>query len=761
MLNVTDGFKEAIIGVSRRMLAKAVVEIIDPDITYSESTGSGAAPWSKPRQLHDKTLALAPRYGTLEPGRWPLDGTVVLLPDDPATATGQTAHAGDVLCDESGVFSTEVYAEQPFSNVSILQACSVYFSTDPIDGIPVDFRVSVMSGDTAVYTKEFTGNTATSVSLTDFTVYDPTSIRVYVTRWSTGRRRIRIVDIIPGLFEEWDLSSIVSLDIQMRGNFADLALPYGTANLRIKNTDRRFEPFTRSGIFRSIEERQSIPISMGPVMPDGSVEFAPVGVFYQRSGGWDTGKNDMYIDWSLVDICGLLADRDFQIPATLPTTLAGWFRCFAEQLGSNFSDMWHVDPDYADLPVTVNDRAHLQNRKCGALIRFACMATGTWPRADQATGKLTAEPLWSQGSKITLAQMYDYPTKKANDQLATLTFKLYDGTESGTLTVISGNSTSSSKNLSIDNPFIHTEAAAQTAARQILSQYGGIKIEAESRGNPASEIGDVDTIWINQSEAKTGRRMEQSFRITNGVLKHNRNVWLQADGSFLFEERRVLTGEGSFHVPAGVTQLRLLIVGGGQGGMRGEDGKYNAESAAGTPGHGGYIWSGVVNVNPDTDYAFSCGKGGKASTAFGTPGAEGGHTTFGVHTSANGAVYAPSYTDLASGSAYGRPGVAKPVGGTGDGGAGGEAGSPGVSYRESVYWTQADVDAGKHPGYTTGPDGGNRPTSNPNETSTTTSIVGKQKGWQTVRVKEPTPGKPGADGADGCVVIYWDKEAEA
>ena len=766
MLSVSDGFNAAVIGVSRKMLAKAVVEIVDPDITYGESSGSGAAPWSKPAQLHDKTLALAPRYGTLEPGRWPLDGTVVLLPDDPATATGQTAHQGDVMCDESGVFSTEVYAEQPFSNVSILQACSVYFSTDPIDGIPVDFAVSVMNGDTAVYTKEYIGNTAFSVSLTDFTVYDPTSIRVYVTRWSIGRRRIRIVDIIPGLFEEWDLSSIVSLDIQMRGNFADLALPYGTCNLRIKNTDRRFEPFTRSGIFRSIEERQSIPISMGPVMPDGSVEFAPVGVFYQRSGGWDTGKNDMYIDWSLVDICGLLADRDFQIPATLPTTLSGWFQCFAEQLGRNFSDMWHVDPDYADLPVTVNKREHLQNRKCGALIRFACMATGTWPRADQATGKLTAEPLWSQGSKITLAQMYDYPTKKANDQLATLTFKLYDGTESGTLTVISGNSTSSSKNLSIDNPFIHTETAAQTAARQILSQYGGIKIEAESRGNPASEIGDVDTIWINASEAKTGRRMEQSFRITNGVLKHNRNVWLQADGSFLFEERRVLTGEGSFHIPAGVTQLRLLIVGGGQGGSRGQDGYFNTgtipgggvssgSGEQGINGHGGYVWSGVINVNPDTDYAYSCGVGGKLSDTYGEPGEEGTHTTFGAYSSEMGKVFAPSFTDLASGNAYGRPGVKNPVSGTGDGGAGGEGGDAGIGYWQAEYWTQGDVDAGKHPGASL--DG--KPVAS--GTPGSTSIVGQQKGWDFIVVKEPGPGKPGVDGADGCVVIYWDKEAEA
>lgn len=748
MLNVTDGFKEAIIGVSRKMLAKAVVSIIDPDITYGESSGSGAAPWSKPEQLHDKTLALAPRYGTLEPGRWPLDGTVVLLPDDPATATGQTAHAGDVLCGEDGTFSTEVYAEQPFANVSILQALSVYFSTDPIDGIPVDFRISVLSGEQEIFTQEYTGNTATSVTLTDFTVYDPTAIRVYVTKWSIGRRRIRIVDIIPGLFEEWDLSSIVSLDIQMRGNFADLALPYCTCTLRIKNTDRRFEPYIRSGIFRSIEERQSIPISMGPVLSDGSVEFAPVGVFFQRSGGWNVGKHDMHVDWNLVDICGLLADRDFAIPDTLPTTLGEWFQCFAEQLGENFTNMWHVDPDYIDLPVTVNDAAHLQNRKCGALIRFACMATGTWPRADQETGKLTAEPLWSQGSKITLAQMYEYPTKKANDQLATLTFKLYDGTESGTLAVISGNSTSSSKNLSIDNPFIHTAEAAQTAARQILSQYGGIKIEAVSRGNPAAEIGDVDTIWINQSEAKTGRMMERSLSIVNGVLKNNRNVWLQADGSFLFEVRTVLTGSGTFHIPAGVSEIRLVIVSGGQGGSRGEDGYVggsgnlpgsgvsSSEGEQGIDGHGGYIWSGVINVNPDTDYDYSCGQGGAKSDAYGVAGEEGGHTTFGVYSTENGQIYEPSFTDLASGSAYGRPGVKKPMDGTGDGGAGGQGGEAGIGYWKAKYkWYE-------------------------NENGEWVPDYNWQTGWDFIVVKQPGPGQPGVDGADGVVVIYWDKEAE-
>ena len=741
MINVSDGFHEAVIGVTRRMLAKAVVEIVDPDITYGSSNGSGAAPWSKPEQLHDKVLRLDRRYATLEPGRWLLDGSALLIPDDPATIAGQVGHVGDVISGEDGTFEGEVYAELPFSNVSILQACSIYFSEDPIDGIPVDFSVSIMSGTTAVYTREFTGNTATSVSLLDFTVYDPTAIRVYVTRWSLPQRRMRVVDIIPGLYEEWDLSSIVSLDVQMRGNFADLALPYGTANLRIKNTDRRFEPYTRSGIFKSIEERQSIPISVGPVQADGTVEYSPIGVFYQRSGGWTTGQNDMYIDWQLVDICGLLADRDFRVPATLPTTLAGWFQCFASQLGENFVNRWHVDPDYINLPLTINDAAHLQNRKCGAMIRYACMATGTWPRADQETGDLTAEPLWSQGSKVTLNQLYDYPVKRANDSLASLTFKLYDGTDKGSLVTFSGNSISSSKTLNVDNPFIHDAATAQTAARQILSQYGGIKLEATTRGDPATEIGDVDTIWINDSEAKTGRRMEQAFRIVNGVMKNNRSVWLQADGSFLYENSVILSGSGTWTPPNGVSELRVILGQGAQGSTAGQDGKileYDpryetkppSKANSGLPGLPGKIWHGLININPGVGINYSVGLGSPAGE-YGEIVPLGAETTFGVYSSANGRIFENGYTDIASGSSFGRGNVVKPKDGSSDGPVAGSGGTNRIRVYEGqqpVYDEAGNV-VGSKPKY---------------------SYIGKV-----------SKGKPGIDGADGFVVIYWDKEAEA
>ena len=79
MLSITDGYRAAVVGDVRRMLIKAVLEIVDPDITFGASNGSGAAAWSKPEQLHDKELSLNSRYATLEPGRWVLDGSFRLI----------------------------------------------------------------------------------------------------------------------------------------------------------------------------------------------------------------------------------------------------------------------------------------------------------------------------------------------------------------------------------------------------------------------------------------------------------------------------------------------------------------------------------------------------------------------------------------------------------------------------------------------------------------------------------------------------------
>ena len=78
------------------------------------------------------------------------------------------------------------------------------------------------------------------------------------------------------------------------------------------------------------------------------------------------------------------------------------------------------------------------------------------------------------------------------------------------------------------------------------------------------------------------------------------------------------------------------------------------------------------------------------------------------------------YSDVASGESYARTGEHHQAR-SGDGGAGGKGGAPGYGVYKHNIW----------------PGGG----------SVTFKVL-----------VEPEPGKPGATGAQGCAVIYWDKE---
>lgn len=714
MISSTTAYQAAIVGDTRRIYLQAVIDIIDPDITYGTVSSSGMANVCKSEQIHDKEMEIVP-YATLEANRWALNGQFKLFPLRGADHIG---FLGDTLSGGEGVFSPAVWVEEHFSNVSILQACSIYFPTADWDGVAADFTVEVMQGGTAYYTKTVAGNTASSIALDGFTVNNPDAIRVTVTKWSKGNRRIRIPEIIPGLYEKWTGNEIAVFSLKHQGDVSCMTLPYGTCTIKMDNLSRRFEPRSKNGVFQSIEERQGIPVSIGVRLSDDTVEYKPAGVFYQYSGGWKTGDNGLTMQWDLVDIVGLLADREFIPPSILPTTLSGWISALVAQMGENFAGMYAVDPNYASAEASVRAADDLVGMTCGDILRYVCMATGTWPRADAETGYLTAEPMWNQGSKITLDNLVDYPTMKANTDIAALFFTLNDGND--TQYVVSGNSTASNETKSIQNPFIKTQSQALTAARAILSTYGGNKLEIVGRGDPASEIGDVDTVWLNESTATTGRRIQQDLSLQDGVLRNCSSVLLQADGIFLYDGMEVITSSGVWTAPAGATQLRIILVGKGEDGGHGEPGTMGRQEsedgygysergeygADGSDGAGGKVWTATIDINPQQSFEVSF---------------DGFNTIFGPYSSANGNTYPQGYSDVASGESYARTGVASPKPGSGDGGAGGKGGAPGYGVYKHYTWA-----------------GGG---------STTFKVL-----------VEPEPGKPGAAGAQGCAVIYWDKE---
>ena len=706
MIKSSEAYRAAITGDTRRILLRAVIDLIDPDIVYGVGATSGQSVYSKPAQLHDKVFDAPRRYATLERDRWALDGTFGLFPDDPAETVGDVGYLGDALSGEGGVFAAAPWVELQFSGVSILQACSVYFSTDPLDGYPVDFTVEVKQGGTAYFSKSFTGNTAASVSLDGFTVNNPDAIRVTVSKWNRASRRFRAVEIVPGIYEEWDGDMLATFACKQQGDVSCLSLPYGTCTLAMDNLSRRFEPRKKAGLFQSINERQAIDVSIGVKLEDGTRDYKRVGMYYQYSGGWRTGDNSLTMQWDLVDIVGLLANREYIVPSVLPITLDGWIASLVSQLGPNFTQSYTVDAAYADLAVTATAKDDVTGKKCGDILRWACLATGTWPRADAESGKLAVEPLWSEGNKLDLDNLAGYPEMKANKDLAAILFTLSDKTE----IVVSGNDTAASETVRVENPFLHTQAQALAAARNILACYGGNRIELTGRGDPSSEIGDVDTVWLDESSATTARRIYQKFQFSDGVLQGCQSTLLQADGSFLFTERAVITQSGTWTAPAGKKKLFVILVGHGGNGTDGTDGTWDAAGVNGTDGLGGLVWAQTISINEQQSFAVTIGE----------------HTTFGAYSSANGQRFRYGYTDVRSGDSFARTGVAVPKSGTGDGGAAGRGGVKGN--RREVSRPVTDEE-------------GNISTE-----------------WVTVIDNYPGKGTAGVNGVAGCVVVYWEKE---
>lgn len=525
MISHSTEYESAVTGDVRRTYIRAILNLVSPNIIYGAVSGSAqAAEYSRPDQASDGAIDSGDTYGTLEWNRFPLDGSVKILPETAAEIVGQVGIVGAEICDREGIFTEAQIFMQEFTGVDVVQACSIYFSSEN-NGTAVDFTMEILQGDVVAYTQAYTGNRAGYVVATGFTIENPTAIRVSITRWSLPFRRVRITEMLPGLNETWNNDIFSAMNIAQQANFTNLALPYGTCTLEIDNSDKRFEPRNKNSFFRSIEARQGILVSIGVRLRDGSVEYMPIGKYYQFSGGWETSNNDLSIRWDLVDIIGMLTDRDFVVPATLPTTLEGWAAAVTAQLGVGFAKMYTVDADYAQMAVTAKSADAISGMKCGDIIRYMCMATGTYASADVYTGKLRIRTLPETGTAVTLDNLVSYPTTRGNDDIGALLFTLSNGSQ----VLFSGTEAASNESVSIENPFLHTIEAAQVAAAMILQFYGGNQVECTGRGDPSTELGDIDTIELGEGSTAIGRRIAQSFAYESGVLQNCQSLYLEVE----------------------------------------------------------------------------------------------------------------------------------------------------------------------------------------------------------------------------------------
>lgn len=720
MISASDAYRAAVCADTRRTVVKVETDVTDPDILYLGVTGSEQAEISVQEQAFGNHDSIS-RYATLERNYWLLDGTMDLFDDnyERNTITDKVGCVSDAISRDDGAFQTAQELRFEFNYNGLLQIASLYFSDEPNDGVPDTFDVAVLAGGVEVYKWSSSGNKSQETQGKGFEAYDPDTIVLTVTKWSVPGRRIRLRQVLPGFRLIWSGDDIASLTVEHNTDPSCVTLPYGVAKLSVDNSGRAFEPRNKEGFFRSIQARQMVEIFIG-LYVDGDIQYKRIGRYYQHSGGWSTSDNGLSIDWHLVDIIGLIEDRDFVIPADFPVTLSDYAAAVVAHLGRNFSDRYHVDPAYANISVTVPKRRALYDKKLGDIVRFLGLATGTWPRADAKTGALTFEPLWDQGARISLDNMNNYPIMSENEEVGTIIITKPEIIDPYTNEIIEeeknvfgGTKLSASKSISIESPFISDDTDINRMYKQIISQCGGNAYDVTWRGDPTSECGDVVTLELDERNATSARLIEQSFDYSSGVLSNCKARLIQPSGYWAFANGVTLTEDCIFTVPESVSVIYIIVVGGGHAGRGGSPGDFEQDGEDGEDGYGGRVYSRGLNVYPGQTFGVTIGQGADIWTNSPTP------SMFGPYSSNDGDFYNPSFTDIRAGAAYARKGVKNPLPNTGDGGKGGKGGKKGKMHTEKEkddYGFVSEI---------------------------------------TIVDVSPTRGQPGSPGASGCVSIYW------
>lgn len=766
MLTTTNEYKSAINAPTRKIVPKAIIDLSDPDLVVEDVTGDFEATYSFPTQLSDRDSGFSGGiYATLEFNRWLLDGSQSIMPDDPTTRTGEQGVLGDTLSDNACDLGTSL--NMTISGVETLQVITVASTGMAVDGYPAQLTLNIYSNGVLLYTATETP-TGSFYLFEGFTVIQPTDIELVIDKWSLPSRRYRFIEYLPGFIEVWGGETIYKMDVIRKADFSNLTIPYSSASVSIDNTSKRFDPANKMGVFQSVTARQAVPLYYGVEIGD-SFEYVPVGIYYQQNLGWQLDNDGLTIRWDLIDIIGLLVDRKFELKGTQPTTLAGWIVELVNQLGTTFAGHYTIDGDLGNTPL-VCQASDIAEITCGDLLRFVCQAASCYPISDPETGYLHIKSLVNTTQdSITMRMQNSMASSRANQDIAFLSYDL-----GGTLYNIPGTAEISDTTVNIKNPFITNQLDAVYSAQMILQQYGGDVLDLKVRGNMAREVGDMVSIEVRKNIEVSGRIQEQHMTLDNGVMSNLALTCLQANGGTLYTDVIVINESGTYTMPAGVTEITLVLIGGGDGGDGGDGATMywvgdKDMGQGGLGGLGGKVYSIPVTINDGQNYTVTIGAGGKGGAGgkwsekprSENPGEKGGAgepttcTFSATYSSASGVRMPVGYADLLTNKIYsisGQPGLTGMRNGTaglsarpntGNGGNGGDGGGKAI-----IQWlTAKDI----VPSYYLPPEviarilRLNGYPEDALETGYTRAYV----------AKFPTNGKRGGNGGSGCCLIFY------
>jgi hypothetical protein len=269
-------------------------------------------------QTYDQRESMSRKWFHLD-GITTLATTTYLMPysEANATLTGlQVGWFGATRCDASGGFGapypalTIEFDERPVTELLVV-------GDDKYNEYPVDFTIKIYNGVDLLHTETVTGNDAVRY-LGDISaegIFEADKMILTITKWSTASRVVKITEFFSAFIQTYDGDDIMAIKLLEEMELSDGSLPIGniSANeidVKFQNTDDVFNPFNiGSVLYTQMKRNRKIEPELGFELPDGSIEYAPMGVFW--SGDWNTPEQEPWASTTARDRMELLRKSIF------------------------------------------------------------------------------------------------------------------------------------------------------------------------------------------------------------------------------------------------------------------------------------------------------------------------------------------------------------------------------------------------------------------------------------------------------------------
>lgn len=318
MLNVSREFQNAIRNDVRNIKAKIQIDWTDPFLDQTIVISANENSYNSfPEQVADNIENIPRKYASLD-GSWILDGSYYLCPDTQDAADdnqmgwwGSSLSASDQTFVSPFPTLTVAFQARPIRSLKVV-------GDDARQEYPVDFNIYCYDGSGNVLHQENVIDNAAVKWEKDITnILNVEKVELEITKWSHANRQVKITEFFTSIQETYYDDDILLINLLEERAVSDGSLPIGNISsneidIRLNNISNRYNAGnTKSELYQLVKTNRRIKAWIGPELPDGTVEYVPLGTFW--SGDWDVPGREVYAGTSGRDRLELLRESEYSV----------------------------------------------------------------------------------------------------------------------------------------------------------------------------------------------------------------------------------------------------------------------------------------------------------------------------------------------------------------------------------------------------------------------------------------------------------------